>query len=106
MSGADTGGRVSQNYLRQFRDARSLELRRLSAVQFMSVWEHYDTDGQFRCHYFYSSSSSTRRLVLGNGFIEGEELDAFLREFIASVNSDENLQVGFPCWLNKKYINM
>ena len=51
MSGADTGGRVSQNYLRQFRDARSLELRRLSAVQFMSVWEHYDTDGQFSCHY-------------------------------------------------------
>ena len=33
-------------------------------------------------------------MVLGNGFIEGEELDAFLREFIASVNSDEDLQVG------------
>ena len=33
-------------------------------------------------------------LYVGNGFIEGEELDAFLREFIASVNLDENIQVG------------
>ena len=33
------------------------------------------------------------RSVAGNGFIEGEELNAFLKEFIASVNSDENLQV-------------
>ena len=45
MSGSDTRSQVSQNYLRQFRDAKSMELRRLSAVQFMSVWEHYDTDG-------------------------------------------------------------
>ena len=51
MSEADTGGRVSQNYLCQFRDARSLELRRLSAVQFMNVWEHYDTDGQLSSSY-------------------------------------------------------
>ena len=29
------------------------------------VWEHYDTDG--------------------NGFIEGDELDDFLREFVSSV---------------------
>jgi len=49
------------------------ELQKLSAVQFMSVWEHYDQDG--------------------NGFIEGEELNAFLREFIASVNPEENFQV-------------
>ena len=33
------------------------------------VWEHYDTDG--------------------NGFIEGEELDDFLREFISSVHPDQ-----------------
>ena len=30
----------------------------------------------------------------GNGFIEGEELNAFLKEFIASVNSDDNMQVN------------
>jgi len=41
----------------------------LSAVQFMEVWEHYDTDG--------------------NGFIEGEELDGFLREFVSSVHPDQ-----------------
>ena len=29
------------------------------------VWEHYDTDG--------------------NGFIEGDELDDFLREFVSSI---------------------
>merc|ERR1719300_921896 len=40
----------------------------------MNVWEHYDADG--------------------NGFIEGEELNAFLKEFIASVNSDDNIQVS------------
>jgi hypothetical protein len=32
------------------------------------VWNHYDTDG--------------------NGYIEGEELDGFLREFVSSVNPD------------------
>ena len=45
---ASSGGvqlALAPNYLRQFRDSSSLELRRLSAVQFMAVWEHYDTDG-------------------------------------------------------------
>ena len=36
----------SSNYLKQFRDSSSLELQKLSAVQFMSVWEHYDQDGE------------------------------------------------------------
>ena len=36
---------LSSNYLRQFRDSSSLELQKLSAVQFMNVWEHYDQDG-------------------------------------------------------------
>ena len=26
---------------------------------------------------------------LGNGFIEGQELDGFLREFVTSVNTDD-----------------
>jgi hypothetical protein len=47
----------------------SRELTQLSAVQFMGVWEHYDTDG--------------------NGFIEGEELDSFLQEFVSSVHPEQ-----------------
>jgi len=57
------------NFMRQFRDTESRELRKLSAVQFMEVWDHYDTDG--------------------NGFIEGEELDGFLTEFVTSVNPNK-----------------
>jgi len=57
------------NFMRQFRDSDSLELKKLSAAQFMEVWEHYDNDG--------------------NGFIEGSELDGFLREFVTSVNSSD-----------------
>merc|ERR1711992_54674 len=52
---------------RQFRDKDSRELQQLSAAQFMKVWEHYDEDG--------------------NGYIEGSELDGFLREFVESVNN-------------------
>ena len=37
----------SSNFLRQFRDAESRELYTLSAVQFMEVWDHYDTDGGY-----------------------------------------------------------
>jgi Ca2+-binding EF-hand superfamily protein len=67
-SGAGTGIDTS-NFMRQFRDADSLEIKKLSAGQFMEVWEHYDNDG--------------------NGFIEGTELDGFLREFVTSVNVSE-----------------
>lgn len=57
------------NFMRQFRDAESRELKKLTANQFMEVWGHYDEDG--------------------NGFIEGSELDGFLREFVSSVNVQE-----------------
>ena len=33
-------------------------------------------------------------ITTGNGFIEGEELDDFLREFITSLSSD-NIEVNF-----------
>ena len=36
----------TSNFMRQFRDSDSLELKKLSAAQFMDVWEHYDTDGK------------------------------------------------------------
>ena len=61
----------------------------------MNVWEHYDMDGNnfslccHGCKFIIRNNSGFE----GNGFIEGEELNAFLREFIASVNSEENLQV-------------
>jgi len=61
-------GKEKTNFLRQFREADSRELAKLSAVQFMQVWEHYDEDG--------------------NGYIEGMELDGFLREFVSSVCPD------------------
>lgn len=59
----------AQNFMRQYRDPESRELKKLSANQFMDVWSHYDKDG--------------------NGFIEGTELDGFLREFVSSANPTE-----------------
>lgn len=52
--------------MRQFRDKNTREIQNLTATQFMEVWSHYDRDG--------------------NGYIEGRELDNFLREFVSSVN--------------------
>jgi hypothetical protein len=37
------------NFMRQYRDPQSRELKKLSANQFMEVWSHYDRDGE----YFY-----------------------------------------------------
>lgn len=33
------------NFMRQFRDSESRELKQLTAQQFMDVWDHYDEDG-------------------------------------------------------------
>ncbi|XP_054164548.1 calbindin-32-like [Oppia nitens] len=66
---AETGVKssVSQNFMRQFRDKNTRQLKNLTSTQFMEVWSHYDKDG--------------------NGYIEGRELDNFLREFVSSVNA-------------------
>ncbi|CAF1220008.1 unnamed protein product [Rotaria sordida] len=61
--------RTKENFLRQFRDETSKELKPLTAAQFMVIWSHYDTDG--------------------NGFIEGHELDDLLRELATSVNVND-----------------
>lgn len=37
----------AQNFMRQYRDPESRELKKLSANQFMDVWSHYDRDGTF-----------------------------------------------------------
>ncbi|CAG4938752.1 unnamed protein product [Colias eurytheme] len=36
----------ASNFMRQFRDPDSRELKKLSANQFMEVWSHYDKDGK------------------------------------------------------------
>ncbi|XP_041377166.1 calbindin-32-like isoform X3 [Gigantopelta aegis] len=56
----------SKNFLKQFRDIKTRDFKRITASQFMDVWNHYDSDG--------------------NGFIEGKELDNFLYELVTSVN--------------------
>jgi calretinin len=53
------------NFLQTFRDKETRRFQNFTAKQFMEVWLHYDTDG--------------------NGYIEGSELDGFLREFVRSV---------------------
>lgn len=35
------------NFMRQYRDPESRELKKLSANQFTEVWSHYDKDGKF-----------------------------------------------------------
>ena len=36
----------SGNFLRQFRDKKTREFKKISAGQFMDVWNHYDEDGR------------------------------------------------------------
>ena len=38
--------RKKENFLRQFRDEQSKEIKQLTAAQFMEIWSHYDTDGK------------------------------------------------------------
>lgn len=38
--------RKKGNFLQQFRDEQSKELKQLTASQFMEVWSHYDIDGK------------------------------------------------------------
>ncbi|KAH7982774.1 hypothetical protein HPB52_007077 [Rhipicephalus sanguineus] len=40
------GNKSSANFMRQFRDKKTRELKNLTASQFMDVWSHYDKDGQ------------------------------------------------------------
>lgn len=38
--------RATANFMRQFRDSTTKELKKLTSVQFMEVWTHYDRDGE------------------------------------------------------------
>ena len=44
---AEAIAEASANFMRQFRDTDSRELKQLTAGQFMTIWEHYDDDGEF-----------------------------------------------------------
>lgn len=46
------------NFMRQFRDPDSRELKKLSANQFMEVWSHYDKDGECLVTLFKASRSA------------------------------------------------
>jgi prophage maintenance system killer protein len=79
-----------ENFLRQFRDEQSKEIKQLTATQFMEIWSHYDIDGIERV-----SMNFFVRILLGNGYIEGHELDDLLRELASSVNlSDASPEVN------------
>ena len=79
--------RKKENFLRQFRDEQSKEFKQLTAAQFIEIWSHYDTDGTYEepCETHDVCMSHS----LGNGFIEGHELDELLRELASSVNTND-----------------
>ncbi|KER20245.1 hypothetical protein T265_11151 [Opisthorchis viverrini] len=54
-----------KNYLAKLRDPVTNRFHSVTAREFLECWQHYDKDG--------------------NGYLEGAELDGFLREFISSV---------------------
>lgn len=42
----DKDGSASLNFMRQFRDKNTRQLKNLTSIQFMEVWSHYDKDGE------------------------------------------------------------
>nr|CAH8872274.1 unnamed protein product [Trichobilharzia regenti] len=61
----NTGKENAENFLSKFRDPQTHRFHSVTALDFLKCWQHYDKDG--------------------NGYLEGKELDGFLREFITSV---------------------
>ena len=42
----------SKNFLKQFRDIKTRDFKRITAGQFMDVWNHYDSDGKYDFFFF------------------------------------------------------
>lgn len=69
----------AHNFMRQYRDPESRELKKLSANQFMDVWAHYDKDGMYlplthtllTVTLLYSTLCSARRQRLHRGHRTG-----------------------------------
>ncbi|PAA72427.1 hypothetical protein BOX15_Mlig008310g1 [Macrostomum lignano] len=59
----------NENFLQKFRDKDTRSFKNFTAAQFLEVWNHYDKDG--------------------SGYIEDEELDGFLKEFVTSIIPDQ-----------------
>ncbi|VDP74405.1 unnamed protein product [Echinostoma caproni] len=62
---AQSGKPELTNYLAKYRDPQTHRFLAVTAREFLECWQHYDRDG--------------------NGYLEGAELDGFLREFVRSV---------------------
>ena len=60
--------RKKENFLRQFRDEQSKEIKQLTAGQFMEIWSHYDKDGT-RKHIILSLSLSLMVTIYGRDMI-------------------------------------
>lgn len=77
----------TDNFLRQFRTKTSQEFGEISAAELLMIWEHYDRDGQpSHIHIFLLCKLYfILNCIPGNGYLEGDELDKFLREFVTSV---------------------
>jgi hypothetical protein len=58
-----------KNLLKKFHNEHKNILKELSATEFLHIWNHYDKDG--------------------NGYLEGDEIDNFLKE-LASVSNKVN----------------
>ncbi|KAL3214709.1 hypothetical protein MRX96_034741 [Rhipicephalus microplus] len=60
------GNKGSANFMRQFRDKKTRELKNLTASQFMDVWSHYDKDANSSvCAVFYRTFEASRRAARG-----------------------------------------
>lgn len=59
------------NFMKQYRDPHSRELKKLSANQFMDVWSHYDKDGEYTQQRGYKDNNVlyfiSRVVHFGNG---------------------------------------
>jgi hypothetical protein len=64
----------AHNFMRQFRDEESRELKKLSANQFMEVWSHYDKDGKQRVIFHRKSLPSLPNGGDINHFVESAML--------------------------------
>jgi hypothetical protein len=65
MASQDSADDKCQNFLRQFRDKDTKQLKKFTAQQFQEVWNHYDTDGEL--HVEYRSLGPNEVLVICNG---------------------------------------
>lgn len=87
------------NFMSKFTDLNSRALKHLTSQQFFEVWNNYDQDGEFK-RYLLTSFRSLVIMnllfnhlndycIVGNGYIEGGELENFLREFVSSISDEE-----------------